>query len=242
MKIKSYQGRITRWLLLPALFFVVSVFAQDNTPLTVKKTVDFSITGSGENAAWERAEWVPLVQLDKGKPYESKFKVLYSATGIYVLFYGEDERINSPFENDFDPLFRADVFEVFFHPQPSTPLYFEYEISPLNRELVLLIPNLKGIQGWLPWNYTGERKVKKNVVVKGGPMENKAAIQSWTAELFFPYGLLSPLENTPPQSGTVWNANFCRLDYDSGSMIKWSWSPIKSSFHEYKKYRSIKFE
>ncbi len=242
MKKRICHAGVCLRLLLPALFFAAFASAQDHSLLLVKKTTDFSISGSGENPAWQRTEWIPLTQLDKGKPYESKFKILYTATGIYVLFYGEDERITSPFENDFDPLFRADVFEVFFHPQPSTPVYFEYEISPLNKELVLLIPNLKGIQGWLPWNYTGNRKVKKNVVIQGGVMENKASIQSWTAELFFPYSLLSPLENTPPKSGTVWNANFCRLDYDSGSMMKWSWSPVTSSFHEYKKFRSIRFE
>jgi len=59
---------------------------------------------------------------------------------------------------------------------------------------------------------------------------------------FFPYRILNPLLNVPPVSGTRWNANFCRLDYDSGSMVKWAWSPVEKSFHEYKKYFSILFE
>ncbi len=49
----------------------------------------------------------------------SKFKMLYSPTGIYVLFSGEDEKITSDFKNDFENLYNADVFEVFFHPYPS---------------------------------------------------------------------------------------------------------------------------
>lgn len=134
-------------------------------------------------------------------------------------------------------------FEAFFHPNPKLPLYFEYEINALNKELVLLIPNFNGsFFGWQPWHYEGKRKIKKLVNVQGGKSEKGAAIQSWTAEVFFPNEVLSSLENVPPASGSVWNANFCRLDYDSGKMVKWSWSPVEASFHEYKKFRSIKFE
>ncbi|HEX5023909.1 MAG TPA: carbohydrate-binding family 9-like protein, partial [Agriterribacter sp.] len=181
--------------------------------------------------------------LDSGPTYESKFKILYSVKGIYVLLNGVDKKITSTFENDFENLFTADVFEVFFHPDPVTPLYLEYEVSPLDKELVLLIPNLNGrASGWTPWHYTGEKKVKKKVTVKGGEMRSGADINEWTATLFFPYTLLSPLANIPPQGGTIWNANFCRLDYDSGKMIKWSWSPVSRSFHEFKKFLSLRFE
>jgi hypothetical protein len=66
-------------------------------------------------------------------------------------------------------------------------------------------------------------------------------MRSWMAECFFPYGLLNPLKPVPPAKGDTWNANFCRLDYDSGKMVKWSWSPVQRSFHEYKVYRAMIF-
>jgi len=51
------------------------------------------------------------------------------------------------------------------------------------------------------------------------------------------------MPGVPPQSGNIWNANFCRIDYDSGKSLEWSWSPaIVSSFHELEHFRSIKFE
>lgn len=235
------------YTLLLFIFLCCSLFAQergnDGGQLPVKRCTDFAITGKGENAEWQKTNWIHLHQIDEGKQYETKFKILYSAKGVYVLFNGEDKKLTSTFQNDFDNLFNADVFEVFFHPDPSIPLYFEYEISPLNKELVLLIPNLNGkAYGWAPWQYTGERKVKKSVYIKGGTMEPGSSIRSWRAELFFPYSLFSPLNNIPPASGTIWNANFCRLDYDSGRMVKWSWSPVERSFHEFKKFRSIRFE
>ncbi len=215
-----------------------------DTPLFVHKCADFTITGKGENPEWQKTQWVSLNKIDKGgKEYESKFKILYSATGIYVLFSGEDDKITSTYTKDFDNLFNADVFEVFFHPDISEPVYFEYEISPLNKELVLLILNRNGkFGGWIPWHYEDKNKVIKNVIISGGQMKPGASIKSWTAELFFPYRVLNPLLNVPPVSGTRWNANFCRLDYDSGNMVKWAWSPVEKSFHEFKKYYALQFE
>ena len=159
------------------------------------------------------------------------------------MFNGDDEKITSDYQHDFDNLFTADVFEVFFHPYPSEPVYFEYEVSPLDKELVLLILNRSGkFGGWIPWHYEDKNKVVKKVNINGGEKKSNAAIQSWSAELFFPYKILNPLLNVPPSSGSRWNANFCRLDYDTGKQIMFSWSPVEKSFHEYKKYYALQFE
>src|SRR5215204_6260018 len=62
--------------------------------LLVKKCNDFAVTGNGTDPEWTKTEWNPLTKLDEGgKPNASKFKILYSETGIYVLFQGEDEKI-----------------------------------------------------------------------------------------------------------------------------------------------------
>ncbi len=218
--------------------------ASQEPRLLIKKSADFQITGDGNNPAWEKCAWTLLKKLDPGgTDYQSKFKMLYSSTGIYVLFSGDDNKITTTYDKDFDNLFRGDVFEVFFHTDTAIPLYFEYEINQLNKELVLLIPNLNGkINGWLPWHYENDRKTKKMVSVKGGKASLNGTITSWTAEVFFPYNLFNPLGNIPPKSGTVWNANFYRLDYDSGSAIKWAWGPIDKSFHEFTKFLPVQFE
>lgn len=215
-----------------------------NEPLLVKKCHDFSIKDAALNPEWEKAKWHELSKLDGGgTDYKSQFKIMYSAKGIYVLFDGQDNKITTTFVNDFENLFEADVFEVFFHPDSQMPLYLEYEINQLEKELVLIIPNLNGkYAGWVPWHYEKDKCVIKKISVTGGKMKPGSNIQSWRAELFFPYQLFSPLSNVPPVSGTTWKANFYRLDYDSGKMIKWAWAPIKHSFHEFEKYRTIRFE
>ena len=221
----------------------VSILPTD-TPLVVHKCSDFAITGKGDNAEWQKAKWTALIKINPGgKEDKTEFKILYSSTGIYVLFKGDDEKITSGYKNDFENLFTADVFEVFFHPYPSEPVYFEYEVSPLDKELVLLILNRNGkFGGWIPWHYEDKNKVVKKVNINGGEMKSNAAIQSWSAELFFPYKILNPLLNVPPASGSRWNANFCRLDYDTGNQVMFSWSPVEKSFHEYKKYYALQFE
>ena len=239
-----------KWILVSLLTLVwvaSSVLSKtygQTAPLIIRKCDDFTITGKASDSEWNKTSWQVLSKLDSGgKNYVSKFRILYSSKGIYLNFYGEDNKITSRFDQDFQNLFQGDVFEVFFHPDPQTPLYLEYEINQLNKELVLLVPNLKGrAQGWLPWHYENQRRVIKAVQVEGGKVELNGSITAWNVELFFPYNLFNPLLNARPVSGTSWNANFYRLDYDSGNMIKWSWAPIDKSFHEFQKFGRIVFE
>jgi len=258
MKPAASYGLLT--LLLTLCFHINSLRAQSTTliknsdsskgisqinPLIVHKCVDFTITGDGSDPQWNKSEWFNLTKLDTGgKNYISRFKILYSPDGIYLLFNGEDEKIATKFDKDFESIFNGDVFEVFFHTDHAAPGYFEYEINALNKELVLVLSRANGkAYSWAPWHYENERSIKRLVNVVGGKAESGSTISSWTAELFFPYELLMLLPDVPPKSGTIWDANFCRLDYDTDKMIKWSWSPtIKKSFHELDQFLQVKFE
>jgi hypothetical protein len=221
--------------------------ASSADPLIVPKSDDFTVTGKGDNAAWNKAAWNSLTRLDSGgRNYESKFKILYSNTGIYVLFSGEDDKITTKDYNDFEAIYNGDVFEVFFHPNPKTPVYFEYEINALRKELILMLSRSeKQLFSWAPKYPSAEeqRPIKRMVDVAGEKIEVDASIKSWAAEVFLPYSILGLLPGVPPTTGTTWYANFCRLDYDNGKMVKYSYSPrIQTSFHELDKFLSIKFE
>lgn len=210
--------------------------------LIVKKCEDFTITGDGTNSVWDKSAWIALTKLDSGGAVNrTRFKILYSQAGIYVLFEGTDDKITTQNFNDNDNIFTGDVFEVFFHPDPSVRVYYEYEVNALSKELTLSISSLKGFgySSWIP----RRNGVRKEVRVTGGLPDIDSRIKAWTAEIFFPYGALGLLPNVPPASGSTWNANFCRLDYDTGKMIKWSWTPtIKTSFHELEEFHTIRFE
>src|SRR5579871_2752296 len=212
--------------------------------MRVLKTDDFEVTGDGTAEAWKKTEWVALNKRgEDGADYSTRIKVLYSAKGFYTLMDAGDKKLTATMTKDFLDLWTEDVFEVFLWPDERDALYFEYEISPLNVELPILIPNLQGkFLGWRPWHYEGERKIRKATAAVGGKRESGAAVTGWKAEVFIPFELLNPLRNVPPKSGTRWRANFYRMDYDDGKTTSWDWARVGPSFHEYQKFCTLVFE
>lgn len=212
--------------------------------LTVPAVKDFEITGDGSAAAWTKAKWVSLVRRPGGKLlYGARFKMLYSERGLYFLMEGTDEKITSTMQEDFMDLWTEDVFEVFLWTDEGYPVYFEYEISPLGRELPIIIPNFDGqFYGWRPWHYEGQRRTRKKTSAVGGQLASGARVKGWRAEFFIPYDLLKPLRNVPPKPGQRWRANFYRVDYDGGGATAWDWARVGPSFHEYKKFGTLVFE
>jgi len=237
---------LTGLCLLPATSrYHGAVIAQstERPRLPVKPTQDFEVTGAGDHPAWQKSEWTALRRRQPdGHPYDTRFKVLYSSTGLYVLMDGTDKTLTATMNQDFMDLWNEDVFEVFLWTDERHPVYFEYEISPLNRELPIIIPNFGGqFLGWRPWHYEGDRLIRKNTSITGGAKTPHASIAGWRAEFFIPYALLKPLQNVPPKAGTIWRANFYRMDYDGGTRTQWDWAPVGPSFHEYQKFGELLF-
>lgn len=231
--------------ILPLWFAKSTPIADDQMHvLKINSTPDFELTGDGSAAHWATAEWVTIPQRKIfGPPQSTQIKILYSPNGIYFLFKCEDQRLTATMAEDFLDLWNEDVVEVFLWTDESFPAYFEYELSPLNHELPILVPNNKGdFWGWRPWHYEGSRLTRHMTSVQGGEKQSGAAIAGWMAEFYIPYALLKPLGNVPPQSGTKWRANFYRCDYDSGQMATWEWQAIEFRFHEYDKFGTLIFE
>lgn len=215
------------WIMLASC---APVFAQE---LSVSKTTDFPVTGKGDAAEWKKTEWIPLSHRAGNKNYESKVKLLYSDSGIYCLFHNKDGKITSTMSSDFSDLWKEDVVEIFFWTDEKYPIYFEYELSPRNFELPIIVPNLNGkFLGWRPWKYDGPRLIK-----------HAASIQpdAWIAEFYIPFKVLAPLTNVPPKKGMTWRCNMYRLDHDDG-ISRWSWQPVRTNFHDYERFGTIKFD
>jgi hypothetical protein len=226
--------------LLPLALAACSALPQ----LHVMATDDFEVRGSGAAAAWAATAWTPLRKRQaEGHPYDTRFKMLYSKTGLYVLMDGTDRTLTTTGRKDYSNLWEEDVFEVFFWTDESAPLYFEYEISPLAYELPILVSNNGGtFMGWLPWYYLNERKIRKATAVSGGPKQPGAAVQGWSAEFYIPYALFKGINGAPPGPGSRWRANFYRMDYDDGKKTQWDWAPVGPSFHEYRNFGVLVFD
>jgi hypothetical protein len=225
-----------------------SEFGGDGMML-VKQTKDFTVVGDGSHENWDQAKWINLDQRanhDRTNGLSTRLKVLYSEKGMYFLFQSEDEVLSATFESDFEELWYEDVVEIFLWTDDSRPHYFEYEVSPLNYELPLIVSNIEGeLLHWIPfansYHVEHDRYIHHKTSVQGGEKESGAKIESWTAEIFIPFKVLHPLENIFPVSGTKWKANFYRIDYDYG-MTPWSWQPYETNFHDYGNFGTILFE
>jgi hypothetical protein len=214
-----------------ALVPLEGLYAQQ---IPVNKTTNFTVTGKGDASAWSKAEWIPL-QWRNGnlKDYETKAKLLYSDSGVYCLFRNSDRKITSTMKADFSDLWKEDVVEIFFWTDEKFPIYFEYELSPHNYELPILVPNLDGkFLGWRPWHYDGPRLIKHATNIEA---------DAWTAEFYIPFKVLAPLTNVPPTKGMTWRCNMYRVDYDDG-VTRWSWQPVRTNFHDFERFGTLKFE
>jgi len=224
------------------LLMPMATIAQNDSILSIRKVADFQVNETPDKT-WETTGWVHLPQrTNNGVTYETKAKVLYSETGIYFLFWCEDNKLTATLAEDFADLYKEDVVEVFLWTDETYPVYFEYELSPLNYELPILVPNFGGkFQGWQPWHYEGNKRTVHVTTAEGGEKKSGAAVTAWTAQFFIPYTLLNPLNNVPPKPGTKWRANMYRLDYDAGQ-TRWAWQPIRTNFHDYEMYGTFVFE
>jgi hypothetical protein len=212
----------------------------DNTAI-VKKCPDFEVTGDGSNTAWKNTEWINLTPHGKGMNYATKVKILYSSLGVYCMFHCTDNKITSTMKGDFLDLYREDVVEAFFWTDERIPVYFEYELSPYNFELPIMVPNINGyFLGWTPWHYEGKRLTRHAAKIITDERDS-SNIVAWIAEFFIPFELLKPIVKDPPGSGTRWRANFYRLDYDDG-VSRWTWMPVERNFHDYRHFGTLIFE
>lgn len=225
-------------LMLSCLFAGTNLVAEDNATednvAQVSVCEDFEVTGEGLDASWNQASWIDLPQRnEKPVTYTTRVKALYSKTGIYFLFDCQDEKLTATMKEDNLDLWNEDVVEVFLWTGEDFPVYFEYELSPLNYELPIIVPNDKGrFFGWLPWHYEGDRKTRH---------ATSSSDKGWKAEFFIPYKLLTPLPQVPPEPGTKWRVNMYRIDYDQGQTT-FSWQPTAKTFHEFNKFGTFIFK
>jgi hypothetical protein len=222
--------------------------AVPDSSLTVRKTTDFKVDGEGTASNWSAAQWFNITvqkgpnQPAPGKQFPTRVKIMYSDKGMYFLFDCTDRKLTSTIMEDFGLLFKEDVVEVFLWPDTAVPIYLEYEVSPLNYELAILVPNIKGrAQGWKPWHYNERNMVQHATSAQGGQKKSMAAVEGWKAEFFIPFALMNPIAGGAPKPGDKWRGNFYRIDYDNETTY-YSWQKTGGSFHEFNKFGTLVFE
>lgn len=242
LEVRSFNMKNQLLCVLCILVLPLTLISQES--YIIHQSEDFDISGKGDNENWEKTEWLELTQrkVHDYLLFETRLKTLYSENGIYFLFECEDDKLTSTMNADFSDLWKEDVVEIFLLPDDQYPVYFEYEISPLNYELPILIYNNEGeLLRWQPFHYESNRQTRHETYIIRESYGCDCEINGWIAEFFIPFKLIKPLNNVPPKKGDKWKANFYRIDYDYTGGTQWTWMPIKKSFHELDKFGTVIF-
>ena len=126
-------------------------------------------------------------------------------------------------------LYQEEVVEVFVDPVGDLECYFEIEVNPLNAILEVVQRRTRsGYAKDFAWRCDGLRTAVQRTAT------------GWCAELAIPF---HSLVATPPNPGTRWRANFCRIDRPPGvgrELSAWS-PPGRGSFHTPERFGWVEF-
>lgn len=216
------------------------------------------IDGRGDDAAWQAAEAVSLVDVkflsgDRRHSRPTQVQMVWDDDQLYVLFTATDPDVWSTLAQRDDPLWDQEVVEIFMDPNGDRANYVEIEVNPLNTivDLLVTLPFRDGGEGMFGWSpeYTTATYVDGTV---NDPGDTDA---SWSMELALPWALLreAPLDvlgerRAPPDPGDHWRINFYRYERlrDGGretGVIEYSaWSPVgRVDFHVPERFGIVTF-
>jgi hypothetical protein len=148
---------------------------------------------------------------------------------LRLRFECEDSRPWATITRRDGPLYQEEVVEAFFDPFGDLECYFEIEVNPLNTVLDLMLRRVG--KGW-----------RKEFAWKCEGLETRAAFTAagWMADLAIPF---AAVVSRPPAPGSVWRANFVRIDRPAAAPRELSsWSPTgRNTFHEPGRFGFIEF-
>ncbi|MCD9024038.1 carbohydrate-binding family 9-like protein [Cohnella silvisoli] len=184
-----------------------------------------------EDSVWEGLPAAELVDVNTGGPVqeETKVKVCWDESALYVRFECKDDYVVSKFLNHDDPLYEEDVVEVFIDEAGEGSHYIELELSPFNVLFDAKIDNDgENYIVHTDWHAEG---IQTNVVSDG-----KLAIY----DLRIPFDLFQK----KPAIGTAWRINFYRIDDDrSGVRHFQAWSPTwNGDYHTPSRFGTLVFD
>jgi len=206
--------------------------AQARLVFACRTTKPPKIDGVLDDRIWQR---VPvsgvLADTVTGAPgaVKTTFKVCHDWDNLYVAFQCQDHDVWSPFTKRDQPLWEADVVEVFICPNKDRTHYYEFEVSPRNVVWDGYITNPKGKQeGIAPdssWNCAGLRTA---VRVRGTLNKRSDRDAGWTAEMAIPVRCIVGRRAAP---GEYWRVNFYRIETKSKKNIELlAWSPTRQPY------------
>ncbi len=159
----------------------------------------------------------------------TKVRLAWNERELRILFCSVDADPWATLRERDAPLYTEEVVEMFLDPVGDLASYFEIEVNPLNAVLDLVVRrNRSGLKKDFAWRCEDLRT--KVLLVEGG----------WNAELSIPF---RSLVAEPPEPGSRWRVNFCRIDRPKDRERELSaWSPTGlRQFHVPERFGVVEF-
>lgn len=193
-----------------------SAFAQLPAPprYVARRAVDaITVDGVLNEASWALAPRVGKFALirDTGKPvqFPTEAAIIWDDTNLYVSFASTDREPWGTLKQFDDKLWDEEVVEVFLDPDGDGKQYTEYEVSPDNVLVDLLIPEPRATRTGADnrvWNHEGW----KTAVTKSG--------DHWIVEMALPWRGLAAIGITrAPSAGDTWRVGLYRIKRPGGA-------------------------
>jgi carbonic anhydrase/acetyltransferase-like protein (isoleucine patch superfamily) len=204
------------------------------------------IDGALDDEGWRGIPPFSALVLSSGKgapAQETELCACWDDTHLYLSFSCKDTDIWGNYLQRDDPLYDEEVVEFFLCPTGNLAHYFEFEISPQNVIFDARVFNPTGDRAAMlverEWNASGLRTA---VRVSGRVNDRKSPDLGWIVEAALPFTDLGL--PGPPTPGTVWRANFYRVERGETTEFT-AWSPTykdPADFHVPAYFGELVFE
>ena len=158
-------------------------------------------------------------------------KVLWDDEHLYFAVVVGDDDLRTPFTQRDDPLWEADVVELFLDPSGRGVDYLELQVSPRG---VIFDTHYERRRVPRPIGHADFDSRMEAAVDLRGTLDDSREDQGYTVEAKVPFAALATrnARATRPSPGDEWRANFYVIDVGKrrGTAVAWS-PPLVPDFH-----------
>ena len=217
------------------------------TVVVKKATGPFSIDGKADEPSWQAAASTAGFVTAEGGPEPkgvTAAKLTYDDQNLYVFVSADDEDVASEYTKTDEPIWKADVVEIFIDADASGKGYVELQVSPTNVQFdTWYAVGRPNDDKSYAAGMTSAVNVRGTVNQAGGEAD-----KGWDVEIAIPLAAVKGLDaamnvRLPPQPGDTWRLNIVRTDYPkAGQPAAASWNKIRySDFHSIDRLLTIRF-
>lgn len=216
----------------PALFCGADIMHNAAITYDCIRVPDGSINVDGflDDDIWSKCAPIDLVISDSGliPSRRTTVKACWSSERLYISFDCQDCDVWGTMYGHDEPLYDEEVVEAFLNPSGDLVDYYEFEMNPNGACFDAFVHNPSGTRESMivdiSWDCEGWLYA---VNVEGEINSRKMADERWTVEWSIPFSSVCEGVNLP-RNGTLWRANFYRIDLTPFPEFS-SWCPTMKS-------------